>query len=402
MSDQDRILTAMTAAARRLLLARMAQTAVQAGAASCFPAALLELAWTLAPRWPVAAAMVSLVSPAAVAVLLFPRFGINPPVRRIAVAAGVATAAIGVWSIYCGWFSYMPRLSAMVLPLLAALTAAAWKASRPVAPAAAAALLDARYALRERLSTAVELAQSRSKPADLADFVAAQAMAALRASGADRDWPARPAAVTVAALVGGAILCAALAAVPAAMSPAEMARVEALARAMEQMAPREKDEAASRLQNASAKSDAQIEQMLLEARRLLLAGDARKLAAVMTRLKEAGVDISPLTGSSLAGSAGMTGGQGAGEAGPSAPPPTAQARPALPPAGNYVMVYDPALAKAVRDAAAPAAPQGASQFVPLQTAWQAAQARAADQSRANLSDLPPQYRRMIQDFFSPR
>lgn len=408
MSEHQQIVDVVGSAARRLMLARIIESAAAATAAGVLCAAAVELGWLLAARFPVAAVVVCAL-PIAASLVVVLLLGATDVIRDRAVAAlsaalCAAAGALGTWSVTAGWSAGLSRaLPPVVIVLCAALAAVVLELLRGASPLEAAALLDARHNLQERVSTATELAAA-SGNRSLRDYVCRQALAAIRQADAARRWPWRRGSGPAAALALGILLCVVVAAVPPPAGPQEAARIAAVVAEIERLSLERKRRTARRLQQLSRQAeDERLAEMLRRADEALRTKDGAELARLIEELKAAGVDVESVFGKDLLAAAGATGMQGAGKppapvaAQPLAGEPTATqaARP------RFVRVYDPDLAKraAPADAAAVAAdPTGP--FISRQTAWQAARSRMDDARQADSTGLSSEYRRMVREFFS--
>jgi len=288
---------------------------------------------------------------------------------------------------------------------LAALAGAVVQALRPVKPTDAAILLDLRYNLRERLSTAAELVASPTRDDGVTEYVCSQAAAGLRRQAAAIRPPWRRTRTTAALLGLVVVLCAILSVSGNLSSSAQEVAVAAVAAEMRKMSPLEQDNLLARLRKARAREGAsRLKPKLTQAVRAMEDGDAGKLTQLIRALMDAGVDVRALFSKKMLAAAG-TGAKG-GTALPETHPATIVPRPiAAAEAPAYVHIYHPAYARLLA-----AGPKGSADsqpdtsppnvLVPFEAAWDAARVRAENNLARSRSKIPPQYHQLIRDFFA--
>jgi len=416
---RDEVMDILRVAARRLALMRAAEAGAVAAIAGGLAAAAVQLAWIIAPRYPVAAAGVCLVpllvGAAGIAPARGPR-GLPGRLRivgvenRIALVIGwtcIVIGAAGIWAVHAGWYEHVSKaLVAVALMPLAALAGVVAQALRPVRPTDAAVLLDLRYHLQERLSTAAELVTGATGDEAVTEYVCNQAAAALGRQAAAMRPPWRRTGATAALLGLVAVLCAVLSLSGVLSSPAQEAQVASVAAEMRKMSALEQDNLLARLRKALARQGAApLRRKLTQAAQALQDGDAGKLTQLIRALMDAGVDVRALFSEAMLAAATGTGAKGAA-ATPETQAATVATRPVVAPdAPAYVHVYHPAYAKLLA-----ARPKGNADshpdvspgnvLVPFETAWDAARIRAENNLARSRNKTPQQYHQLIRDFFA--
>ncbi|MBL7133532.1 MAG: hypothetical protein ISS78_05490 [Phycisphaerae bacterium] len=401
----------LRATARRVALMRAAEAGAVAAIAGGLAAAALQVAWTIAPRYPLAAAGICFLPLlAGVVVFALPgRLRILGVEDRIALVIGgtcIGIGAAGIWAVQAGWYEHVSKaLVAVTLMPVAGLAGAVVRALRPVRPTDAAILRDLHYDRRERLSTAAELVAGRTRDGAVAEYVCSQAAAALRGQSDAIRPPWRRTGTTAALLVLVAVLCVVLSVSAGLSSPARLKAEAAVAVEMRKMSPSEQDDLLARLHKARARQGAAtLQQKLTQAEQALQDGDAGKLTQLIRALIEAGVDVRALFGKKMLEVATGRGAKGG------APPETQTATVAVKPvpaapAPAYVYVYHPAYARLLAAGAKggtdsqPATSVG-NVLVPFDAAWDAARIRAENNLARSRSKIPPQYHQLIRDFFA--
>lgn len=408
---RDEVMDILRVMARRLALMRAAEAGAVAAIAGGLAAAALQVAWSIAPRYPLAAAGICLLPLlTGTAVFALPgRLRIVGVAGRIALVIGgtcIVIGAGGIWGVQAGWYENVSKalLAATLMPA-AAVAAAAAQALRPVKPTDAAILLDLRYNLRERLSTAAELAAGRTRDGAVTEYVCGQAAAVLHRQAAAIRPPWRRTGATAAMVALVAVLCGVLSVTGGLSSPARRKAEAAVAAEMRKMPPSEQDNLLARLRKARARQGAgPLRRKLTQAEQALQDGDAGKLTRLIRALIEAGVDVRSLFGNEMLAAATGTGAKGG--AAPETQPAAVAPRP-IPaaPAPAYVHIYHPAYAKLL---AAGAKGGTASQpdtsagnvLVPFEAAWDAARIRAENNLARSRGKIPPEYHQLIRDFFA--
>ena len=266
-------------------------------------------------------------------------------------------------------------------------------------------LLDLRYNLRERLSTAAELVAGPTRDDGVTEYVCSQAAAGLRRQAGAIRPPWRRTRTTAALLGVVAVLCAILSVSGNLSSPAQEVAVAAVAAEMRKMSPLEQANLLARLRKARARQvAATLRRKLTEAEQALQDGDAGKLAQIIRALMDAGVDVRALFSKEMLAVATGTGAKG-GTARPETHPATIVPKPiAAAEAPAYVHIYHPAYAEllaAGRKGIADSQPDtsGGNVLVPFEAAWDAARVRAENNLRTR-NKIPPQYHQLIRGFFA--
>ncbi len=416
---RDEVTDILRATARRVALMRAAEAGAVAAIAGGLAVAALQVAWMIAPRYPVAAAgvcLVPLLAGAAVFALSgrLRIVGVENRGRATLVIGGICIGigAAGIWAVQAGWYEHVSKaLVAVTLMPAAGLAGAVVRALRPVRPTDAAILLDVQYDLQERLSTASELVAGGTRDGAVAEYVCSQAAAALRGqSGAIRP-PWRRTGTTAALLVLVAVLCVVLSVSAGLSSPARRKAEAAVAAEIRKMSPSDQDNLLDRLRKARARQAlgpvgeaATLRRQITEAAQALENGDAAKLTRLIRALIEAGVDVRSLFGDEMLAAATGTGAKGGAapetQAAAVAPKPIPAA-----PAPAYVHIYHPAYAellagKAKGVASSQPDTSAGKVLVPFEAAWDAARIRAENNLARSRDKIPPEYHRLIRDFFA--
>lgn len=409
----------LSAAARRLLLVRVAEAATVGAIAAGLGAAVGELAWSLdLPGWAAAfgCAAAGLMAAGLVARPGVQRsLGLHPAMAR---TVGVICGAIGLAEAACLLAGGPEILPAFALPLAlvpaGALAAAGVRAIRGVTPMEAAVFHDAKQHLDERLSTAAELASAPGPDEPFERCVFAQATEAVDAERLRRQalWRRTPA--TAGALGLSLALCAALAFLPSpssAMVEASFQRIRAFAA---DSGPGAKADliAALRQLAEQIEKDPELRRRLREA--ALAVEKPGALSEALAEVEAALADADDAVAARIARSLLESLGLGPAEDGAAGAPKTAGGEPDPPTAADAnaiigngddkplaarVFVYDASYA-GVPDANAPTAADpntNAAAFVHLTDAWTAARARASTALAAGA--VPPEYRTLIRKFF---
>ena len=397
---REELLKTLRRASRRLLLTRAGEAAAVGAAAAGLCAAMLELAWMVAGELPLLGWTLC-----AAAAALGMSIGAIPAVRRKLridkllswLAAGVCVASAGAAAalVLAGLHGHLPRglLPAIAMPA-GAIAGAAAVLARGVSLRAAAIYLDVRAGTGERLSTALELAESDQADAPPARCLYAQAVKAADETRAARLPLWRRTRATPGALGLVVVLCGALAMLPPlerrraapagaagvsrpaagrfvqAPAASSVAKIVSLA----QMTTEQRVRFADALRRAAAaEKDPAKARALRDAAAAIEAGDADALAAVLEKAPAAAAEV-----------------LGRAEA----------EEPAAAP--GRVAVYAPEYAKALAagKGAAGGGEGGADVergMVPRDDAWSAARRKAVEAiARA---EVPPQYRQLVYDFF---
>jgi hypothetical protein len=422
----EELLSILRSARRRLRAVRAAETAGAMIVAGALAAAGGELAWAVATRWTWAGLAIC-AAPAAAALAwaktrdshqVFLRNMVTVPsfLPWLLAGVGVAVAALAAVGVLAGWHLHWPKAAlvafGVLLPVLVGMAAAL---ARGPSLRQVAEILDAKAHLRERLSTAVELAlEPEAGRACLAlpaaaPVVCAQALAALRQKR-PQDlalWsasPALPAAMGLALAV-----CLALAFLPDFAPARRGGSIGAFSRAVATMTPAQREELAAAFRRAASQPavGGAAAQELLKAAAVVEVRDPEELRRILERLQAAGfeplgaVPRDLLAAAGLADEAASTmASSGSDNGGRAVPPAARDANEGAAPGGSYVSVYDPHYeASAHPPGGGEPAPALASRAgVPYADAWAAARARAMD--AAARGAVPPAYRQLVRDFFS--
>ncbi len=416
------VLSILRRHANKLLAARCAQRAVRAGTAGALAAAVVVLAGTCSYMYPWATRLVCVAAIIILAGVLAARqFSIMPwrlgggefrrppagPRATLARTAGVDLVAVvlamAAWTaaaVRPGELALLPRWCPLLLAPLIAAVAAVVAMFRGVAVHEAAAWLDARADLRQRLVTAAELAErSAATPAALAVY--AQAIEAM-AKIPGRDRKLQESNPPWAAALGLSLaLAALLTLVPVWGLAPQDADVLQLAQSVPTLSAAQRAQLteAFRKAAAAAAADPNIAAQLARAAAVVEVQDAQELQKVLARLRALGYQPLDCVPASLLAAAGLAprGGQNAATL-PSPKTGDANSGPLATRAGpdGTVRVFDPAYVALVRAAAT----QNAAPSVPMpsfEDAWSAARARAASAARSG--QFPPQYQQLIRDYF---
>jgi len=310
------------------------------------------------------------------------------------IFAGLAAAAVQAVCWAAGW---PHRSVAVVLVPLGAIVGAVWALVRGVRPGEAAAIVDRRAGLDERLTTAGELARAGCENA-AARCVYDQTLEAVGSGrlGGVSLW--RRTRRTVGAAVLVVLLCAAVA-----MLPPRRGAAERLADSLEGLPQAVRKELARAFAEAGTDRP-EHGRLLAEAARAVEVKDAETLRRILNELEARGVKVRRIIGRDVpARAAGAGGGEDA--AGVARSRPAAAGREVADrPGGDadgVVRVWDPLYAK-VAAKGPPSGDRGdgvrVSPMVPYEDAWAAARRRAAE---ALVGDtVRPEYRRMVREFFA--
>jgi hypothetical protein len=325
--------------------------------------------------------------------------------------------------ILIGFFARLESLCAglpkVVFPAMVVLSGAAigaatgllcWPDLRRVA-----VMVDAKAGLRERVSTAAELALSGQPLPPSAPVVFEQALAALREKRPHR-LPMWSASRALPAFLGLAlVMCLAVALMPETGPSAPRDRIRQFSQDVPTLTAEQRQRLAEAFREAAGRPSAapNISAELLKAAAIVEVKDAQELQRILQKLQEAGYEplgaVPPEVLAAAKLPAPSTPGEGPGGGRPGTEEAQHDGGPGMPrdanqapsPAGSYVRVYDPRYAAfATRGGGGESnAPAGAPRAtVPYADAWSAARAKALDD--AERGDVPPAYRRLVRDFFA--
>ncbi len=394
------VLSILRRHAVRMLLTRCAQRAVRAGACGAAVAAVLTFAAAWAFRYPMIAGVIAALPALALAAMLPWRRLREPLLAR----TGPGAAALAVIFITCVYLYsrpdallLLPRWAPLLLPLITAAVAAAARAAAGVTVAQAAACLDRKAGLRERLVTAAELA-GREDVTPTAQAVYAQALEALAALTPQQQSAREDAGAWHAAAALVLVLAVLLTLVPVVGLSQEDARVSQLVEAVPTMSAQQRAQLTEAFRQAAlaAAKDANVAAELARAAAVVEVQDAQELQKVLAKLRAMGYQPLDSLPASVLAAAGI---RPKGAAPVATPPPIAgDANRSIAARGGEgaVRVYDPAYAAMVKAAASSPA-MTAPAMTTFEDAWSAARARAA--SAARRGDIPPQYQQLIRDYF---
>lgn len=412
----EELLSILRSCRRKLLASRSAESAAITVTASAVFAAVVELAWASA-HWRTWAGLL-LCAGAAVGAPALACLALRQKGRRVlspawpAVASGVALAALGAWAIEAGWFLYLPKAAvAGVGVVLGAVLGAGGALARGVTLRQAAAWLDAKGGLRERLSTAAEWLTSETPAPDSARAVYAQALKAVQDRRPQEAplWSRTPAVLAALGLALAACLAAAM--LPDFGSGAAAGDIHQFSQSVAAMTPAQRAELADAFRRAAerAANDPAVAEQLRQAALTVEVKDAAELERLLKKLQEAGyVPLGPvpaplLAAAGLTPKATPTTGESQGVTKTPEPIPstrTANVSDSNAASGGYVRVYDPLYRPT---AVAPAADGNSATvssrpMAPFSEAWARARARAS--AAAAGGTVPPAYRRLVRDFFA--
>ncbi|NBB94692.1 MAG: hypothetical protein GVY16_03030 [Planctomycetes bacterium] len=293
-------------------------------------------------------------------------------VAALVVGLVAGREAIGVWAV-------------LALPG-GALVGALYALARGVSPAATARLLDRRCALRERLTTAVEL-EARGDVTPAAQHVCRQASDAIHAVPPRLAlW--RHTARTPATLVVVGLLVAILGVAAAARRG--NSTVERLLAVLDGATQARRDAVAESFRAAAETAGPEAAERLRRAAELVELENAEELRDVLARLEREGVQIGRAVPEDIATAAGLDGG-GARRDGGEAP-----AEGDLQPGERQeVRVFDPAYAATAGEASGTG--DAMSPTRGFDDAWSAARARAAEQ--LGRGRVPAEYRGLVRRFY---
>jgi len=315
--------------------------------------------------------------------------------RRIAEAVGVGIVISGLAASITQivfWAVGLPHRGAgAILFASGALIGAIVALVRGVSVRRAAMFVDLRLGLDERLTTAAELALADDRrPA--ATCIYDQAIQAVRAP--DRDpvslWVRTR--VTAAAAMLSVLLCGALA-----MLPQRRGTAERIVDALPEMSAEAAEALAREFARAAAAGDPDAE-LLNQAARATRQKDPQTLAKILADLQKRGVRLMRIIKPDVLALA-TSGGSDAGGTPATQPTTSPNNIPDNRHAGGVVHVWDPLYDKvaAVRNGAGPPDGNGDPPVVAYNDAWSAARARAGNALKT--AAIPPEYRKMVRDFF---
>ena len=263
----------------------------------------------------------------------------------------------------------------------------------------AARFLDAKYDLKERLTTAAELAWAHRED-DVARYVFTQAReaASTRIEASTTYW--RFGRRLTSGVVLSLVLCAGVSwAVHPGTSQAD-ADAAALARAMDAMSPGRRADLAEQLRQAARlKGSAATAESLDALAQVVVVADEQALRELVETLREKGMTLRQILAPKLQASLGLD--EQARDSQPGQPATREGTLDAQ--AGNEVRavrVYNPAYASHVQAAASPSAAGDStaiSQTLPAPSAW--AQARRQASRALREESCPPAYRQILRQFF---
>jgi len=323
--------------------------------------------------------------------------------RRILLRRAIEAAGLGVivggLAAAAGqivfWMAGRPHRAAGIMILAAGLLAGAIVALiKGVSSRQAARYVDSRAALDERLTTAVELAAAGDR-SPAAQCVYAQAARAARSAEASAVSLWVRGRVTAAGAMLAVLLCGALV-----MLPQHRGAGERIINALGGMSPEAVKALAEEFARAARAADANAP-LLARAAKATRQKDARVLAAILADLRRRGVRLVRIVRPDVLAlaTAGGSDANGSVETRPAPPSTTGPNRYA----GGPVHVWDPLYGKfnsGRRSTTQTAGTDDPPPVVNYSDAWTAARLRAAGALRTG--SIPPEYRRMVRDFFSDR
>lgn len=393
------VLDMLKALRRKLLVANMATAALQSLAAAAAGAAMLEISHALAyPHRPYAWLVAALTIFAGAALLVGPkrlRQG-HPIAGGVLVVMGTLAAAV-LWLGLEGAFGRL-AIPAVALPAAVLAGALAAMLRRPTIHQAAA-WLDARLALKERLTMAAQLLDAPSRHASPLDaLVLRQATEALSQSrvtvwNVSDGWRRRLAMCGLTALLAAAML-----ALPQTGPHQAADEVARLAGQVDQMAASQQAQLASKLQQAAQAKDGAARELLNAAALAAQAGETenfkKALAHLERAVREGSIKLAKVPGMSLPQQ------RVADVVGNSPPqqqssPPAGMEGAAGSAAGKLVFV--PASSSGPQGLSAQAS-DGTAAWVAMDEAWQDALRQATDDLASG--SVPPEHRQMVRKFFS--
>ena len=398
-------------AAGRILRARALECAAVFSCAAGLCSAGLELAWALADEFRVAASAVCFLPwLSCSAILFFPtirrrlRIGAKGCVGLLLFCA--LSSSLGCALVATGLYVHWPKAALPLVMILAgALVGLIAVCLRGVAIHEAAAWLDQHAGLRERLTTAAELIDSSPSDPSVMEEVCRQALAALRQRRAEEISVWQRGRGTIGAMMLVLLLCVAMACLPSPGRGQRDVRADELAGAVLASAEGRRGTAETfRRAAQSAAPGTKLSSELARAAQIVELGDEAELRTILRSLRESGVNVRSLIGPDVPG---LRRGEAAGRDDALRDrqlPVTREAKPTRSDAiGRWVRVYDPSYAKAPSRTISgqhESRPPMVATGVPYADAWKAAQERAA--ARAAAGRIPPQYRRLVRDFFESR
>ncbi len=416
-----------------MLAARAAEAAAIGATAGGLAAAALMGAWILAGRHPLAAVCLCAAPPlgglaATLHAKAAARLRLDPALRWFLAALTVLAGGSAAAAVLAGAFSYLPKNWLILLVPVAAAAAASVALVRGASLRQVAASADRRAGLRERLSTAWEVAEAKADSA-FARAVQQQALATVQRPDLRKLSFWKRTRATSAAL-GLALLAAALMlpweplASPAAIAQQhwQQASRQAGQLLQQQLAGLDPQRLSQDPQLAAALAKLQDIATLLRAPEAGQAAhwrgqviDLEELATSLRRAVASGrlepqaagqlrqlIQTLEAAAAEIAEGMGQTAPQYAH--GPGQADTEGTSLPSPQPAGGYATVYNPSYAELTSTASAPTpgeappvAPAAPVQM-PYEQAWDAARRRAAEALRAQA--VPARYRQLVRDYFS--
>jgi len=422
---KQEILAILRSGARRLLWVRAAESAAVLVVAAGLGAACLETAWAIVRLHPVPAAAIAAL-PAVLGIALPASSRVRSVLnldRGMTLLAACLLAVMGAAGVLCVLADWHRQLDKAAIPLIllpaGAVLGAGAALVRGLSVTDAAIYLDARWRLKERLSTAAELAASPGAEDPPARCVYEQAMEAVRRS--DALWlPLWRRTRATAGTTGLAVLLATtLAFLPTLGLSSADESAERLAEALKEFTPAQRRQLAEAFRQAARQpgTDPSLASRLDQTAKVIELKDVEQFKQAMAELQKAGIDPSRLVPADLRALAGLGGaGPGKGPPGDQAraakggnagagnavtkPGPTTAGGTTAQPGGSYVRVFDPQYAKLLTGAA-PAGGNGSSAdegAAPYADAWTHAKRVALD--HLGKGRVPAEYRQLVRDFFS--
>jgi len=286
------VLDILRRTARRMTAARTVETAAVCIVAAGLWAAVLQVAWAIAWTRPILAAGLCAVPLLGTMLLcgwrrLHEGLRLDATARAALSAVGLPAAIGGYLSIRQGWYLVAP-LAAVPAALLAgaAVLGALLRIIGGTSLQQAAAFLDERGQLDERMITALELTKATPQP-PAARTVYDQALAALRQreGGIRIAWRRGPR--TTAAVVLAVLLCTALAPLPVTGPAKTTAALKEAADNLPQMTAEQREQLAASLRAAAAQmpQDPTVQQATLAAARAVNLNDPEALRQAAEALR---------------------------------------------------------------------------------------------------------------------
>ncbi len=404
-SPRGEIIALLRSMGRKLLFCRSAVAATGPSIAGALAVVVLQAAWRISYYNTLSALVLCIVAAAEVACVVavatlsgkvkFPPYAQWRLSVALFVTACTSAAAVIAYDL---WRDVHSAHLLGLIPLCG-LIGIAWRAVRGLSIKQAAGMIDSRFDLSQRLSTAVEVMQGPETSA-IDEFIYRDALRALRRMRLSESGIFRPDR-TVAGIV---VLTTALS-LAVAILPEPSRRREFISR-LDEMSQRDLSELSDTLVLA-LRTNPEVSRQLKKVAELSRAGDRRRLAEELEKLKRAGVDVNKLLEDKEPGddeiASGKTEGPSDGNLSDSGR--TSKGlhdENANDRDGEFVSVYNPREYKDIQDVRTGSddvkrPDKGQLSTTPMKSAWSRASKRSDELMRSGR--IPARYRQLIRRYF---